>query len=243
MDFSIQIANKTILIHSVYNSVYHLCKDYLVDEQTKPDIEIVTNDDLIAAESEQLITATEYSYTLKTAERFLIHRLITEALLDYNTFLMHGAVVAVNNQSYLFSGKSGTGKTTHVKKWINSIDGSYIVNGDKPFIIVNESGAFACGTPWCGKELYGKNTIIPLRSIVFMERNDENHIEEVALRTVFPLLLQQTYQPADAEKMKKTLALLAKLKEYVSFYRFQFNNLKEDCVQVSYTELTKNEPC
>ena len=52
-------------------------------------------------------------------------------------------------------------------------------------------------------------------------------------------MLQQTYMPEDAGKMRKTLMLLSKLKGKVKFYKFAFNNMKEDAFIVAYNALTE----
>lgn len=238
MDFSIRIANKNIAVHSVYSYIHDSCGAYLTDTNEKSDIEIFTDKNMIEAETERIRRNDGLKHSAKIIEGMLIHRLIAEAFLEYDTFLMHGAVVATDNGAYMFTGQSGTGKTTHVLKWLENAEGSYIVNGDKPLIMCKD-GVYACGTPWSGKENYNRNTIVPLKSIVLMERNTENRMVEMPFRAVFPFLLQQTYQPAEADKMRKTLALLMKIKDSVRFYRFYFDNYKDDCFQVSYDALTK----
>ena len=238
MDFSIRIANKNIAIHSVYSYIHNFCKSYLIGDNEEPDIEIFTDEKMIEAETARIRKIEEITQSAKSIEALLIHRLIADALLDYDIFLMHGAVVATHNGAFMFTGKSGTGKTTHVRKWLKNVENSYIVNGDKPFLICQDR-IYACGTPWSGKEQYNKNTIVPLNSIVIMERSSENRMEEVPFKSVFPLILQQTHQPADADKMRKALALLMRLKDHVRFYRFYFDNFKDDCFQVSYNTLTK----
>ena len=152
MNFTIRLANKNILIHSVYSSVHYLCKDYLSTDVSKPDIEIQSDDKQISAEYERIREIDETITTLQSAERLLVQRKIAEALLNFDTLLMHGAVIAVNNNAYMFTARSGTGKTTQIKKWLANISGCKVVNGDKPFVILKENDAFACGTPWCGKE-------------------------------------------------------------------------------------------
>ena len=239
MDFTIRLAKKNIGIHSVNSRIYKSCKDYLTDEQAKPDIEIRINEEMLIREAERIKGNDGEDLTLRDVEDLLIHRFIAEALLEYNTILMHGAVVSAGERAYLFTAKSGTGKTTHVQKWLEKVESAFIVNGDKPLIILDENGAFACGTPWCGKEHYGRNTIVPLNSIILMERCDHNHIEEIPFKSAFPLLLQQTYQPADADKMRKTLALMMKLKDSVHIYRFYFDNFQDNCFQVAFDGLTK----
>lgn len=239
MKYVIRVANKNISINSVYSNAYLTCKDYLVDGDITPDIELNIDDSMIRAEERGIEEHQEKGP--KSIEGLLVYRLIAEKLLRYDTFLMHGAVIAYENVSYLFTGPSGTGKTTHIQKWLTDANNSFIVNGDKPLVIVGQNCAFACGTPWCGKEHLGTNTIVKLRSIVFMERSSENYIEAVPFRSIFPKLLEQTYMPADADKMKKTLELLMKLKSFVTFYRFRFNNFKEDAFRTSFDVLTKQE--
>lgn len=238
MDFTIRLAKKNILIHSVYSSVHHLCTDYLSEDVTNPDIEIYSDDKQIAAEYGRIRKNDESITTLQSAERLLIQRKIAEALLEFDTLLMHGAVIAVNNNAYMFTARSGTGKTTQIKKWLANIEGSIVVNGDKPFVILNEHGAYACGTPWCGKENMGNNLIVPLRSIILMKRSNENRIEKVSIKTMFPTLLEQTYQPKDTDLQRKTLALLTQLNKNVDFYTFYFDHYQKDSFKVPYETLT-----
>ena len=238
MDFKIRLAGRSIAVHSIYPDVYYEYNNFLA-ENSKPDIEICTDEDQIAAEFIRANQSDRKAFSIPMAEAFLVQRLISEQMLNFNTFLMHGTVIAVDNKAYMFTAPSGTGKTTHVRKWLNNIKGSFIVNGDKPLIIADEDGVYACGTPWNGKEQMGNNAIVPLDSIVFMKRSDENRMEAVHYLTVFPKLLEQTYLPMDEEKMKKRLELLTRLKGNVGFYQFHFNNFKEDTFRVSYNTLIK----
>lgn len=238
MDFAIRIANTNIVIHSVYSNIYEICKDYLISEIVKPDIEIRTDEDSIDDEFKQIRQAGEEIYSYGAAESLLVHRKIVESMLDHDTLLMHGAVIALDHNSYMFSGRSGTGKTTHIRKWIENAQGSFVLNGDKPMVIINGKGAFACGTPWRGKENYGTKDIVPLRSIVFMERSNENQITRVTFKSALPVLLENVYKPQDADKMKKALQLIFKLRDHVTFYKFYFDNYKENAFQTSFNALT-----
>ena len=158
-------------------------------------------------------------------------------MLDYNTFLMHGAAVADGEGAYLFTAPSGTGKTTHIKKWLENLPGAYVVNGDKPLVEITAEGAIVHGTPWCGKEKLGCNGKAPLRAVVLQQRGEENRMEEITFGAALPTLLRQSYRPDDPEKMKKTLSLLAELGKRVRFFRFTCNNLKPDAFQVAYDAL------
>ena len=239
MEFIIRLANINFLVQSVYNILDENVKHYIVEDKVKPDIEIHVTRALLDAEFERLHKINEDILSYTAIEMILVQRTIAEILPQFNTFLLHGAAIAFDHESYIFTGKSGIGKSTHIKQWIDNVDESFVVNGDKPYIIVNQSGAYTCGTPWCGKEKYETNTVVPLKSIVLMERSENNKIVEVSFRYALPKLLEQIYRPADATQMRSVLNLLMKLKDHVSFYVFYFNNFKEDAFHTSFNELTK----
>ena len=233
-DFNISLAGYVIRIQTTYANVYSMCKDYLVDQL--PDFHIYISEEDIAferAEAKRINSSPTDGYL----ETLAVYRKISEMMLPYNVFLMHGAVVSVKERAYMFTASSGTGKTTHVKKWIEKNDNAIIVNGDKPLIKVTENGVLACGTPWSGKEQLQTNKMVLLDSIVLMQRGEDNHIEEISYNQAFVFILQQTYRPKDSLKMKKTLELLCELKEKVRFFRFTFNNYKEDSFDIAYQAL------
>ena len=95
MEFCVRIANKTILIESSNSSLKNMCKDYLVEDFERPDIEIHINDDMLNTEFARVKQFNTEIYRPSSMEGRLIHRIIAEALLDYDVVLMHGAVVAV----------------------------------------------------------------------------------------------------------------------------------------------------
>ena len=241
MDFNIRVANRDVLIHSVYPNIYNFCEPYRVEAITIPDIEIRTNEDMIHLEAKQIGISIGQSLDFSGAERMLALRLITEEMLSFDTLLMHGAVVAIDNEAYMFTAKSGTGKTTHTKKWLERCKDAYVVNGDKPFVIVRKAGELplACGSPWAGKENLQTNTVVPLKAIVLLERASENHMERISFVQAFPSLFAQVFHPDSKEKMKKTLQLMQRLYPSTSYWRFQCNNFKEDCFDVAYNALVK----
>ena len=145
---------------------------------------------------------------------------------------MHGSVVAVDNEAYMFTALSGTGKSTHTNLWLKNIPGSFIVNGDKPLLQVSDR-TYICGTPWAGKERLQTNTTVPLKAIVLLERGEKNEITEVSFQEALPILLTQTHRNADREHMFKTLGLLQKTAETVRFYRLKCN-MEDEAALVAY---------
>ena len=123
----------------------------------------------------------------------------------------------------MFTAPSGVGKTTRTRLWLDTIPGSAVINGDKPILRVTEEAVCAYGTPWCGKEGLQTNTFAPLHTIFYLERAEdgrENELRELNQAEAFPLLLSQTYLPAEGKTRQKTLQLLRTVLRNVKVYRF-----------------------
>lgn len=238
--FCISVAGRVIAVHSQYSNVFSQCEPYICD--LPPEIQITITDDDIRFERHEyrrMYPSQRDGYL----ETLAVYRKICEEMLSYDTFLMHGAVVAVNNSAFMFTAPSGTGKTTHIKKWLEQVDGAFVVNGDKPLLRISDNQVLACGTPWCGKEGLGQNAIAPLKAIILMERGEDNKIKEIPYSEAYSLLLQQTYWPSEADKKKKILELLSKLNGRLRFFKFVFNNFRDDALSVSYNALVAEEKC
>ncbi|MBR3740549.1 MAG: hypothetical protein IKN04_08825 [Clostridia bacterium] len=235
-DFRIAVAGHSVAVHALHTRVFSLCKEYLTD--LAPDMEISVTESDLESERQEAKKSRSPQQNDAYLETLAVYRKISEKMLAYDTFLMHGAVVATGGNAYMFTAVSGTGKTTHIKKWLKYVDDAFVVNGDKPLIKITDTQAIACGTPWCGKEGFGANAMVPLKAIVMMERGEENVMEKISFSQAFLYLLQQTYRPAGADQMRKTLSLLSVLRDKVCFYRFRFNNLADDAFSVSYQALT-----
>ncbi len=219
-EFKIKIAGKIVEIKSLHTQVYELCSDYICDFDKTADICIKSSKKAIEYERE---CSHEEDVNEGYLETLSIYRSIAESMPAYSTVLMHGAVIACNGAAYMLSAKSGTGKTTRVDQFLKQIDGSFVVNGDKPLIKLTEEGIFACGTPWCGKENKNTNTIVPLRSIVILKRSDKSYIQEISYKEAFLSILAQMYKPRSQELMALSLTLLKKLENNVKFYKYGIN--------------------
>ncbi len=234
--FCLSVAGHSFAINALYSQVYELCGEYLTEEPAEEEIYITEED--IDIEQNDINNEDAVIKRRSYLETLAVYRKIAEKMLDYDTFLMHGAVVGYKDASYMFTAASGTGKTTHILKWLDNLDDAYVVNGDKPLIKITQDKAIACGTPWQGKEKLGQNCIVPLKAIVFMERAENNEIEEISFEKALSFLIKQTYMPEDVIKMKKTLSLISKLKGRVNFYKFMFNNMKDDSFEIAYNAIT-----
>lgn len=230
--FVIGIAKTNIEVLPIYEYVKRISTRYLTNSEDI-DISIAITEEDIEEEQKRAGVTISRGYQ----ESVAVYRKIAEAMLSRNTFLMHGSVVAIGQKAFMITAPSGVGKTTRANLWLKTIPDSHILNGDKPLIKLADGKAYACGTPWCGKENQGRNEILPLKAIFFLERAEKNSVQELSFSEAFIPLLKQTYRPESAEKMKKTLQLLGELKGKVRFFKFQ-SNLEEEAVRMAYEAAT-----
>ena len=240
MEFTICLAGKTIAVTSLFDEVYEFCRDYLTDEPADMRV-VVTQDDInyeriVNIREAQIEGIPAIDYQDSYLETLAVYRKIVTKMLEFDSFLMHGAVVAVGDKAWLFTAPSGTGKTTHINLWLKNIQGSYVVNGDKPIIQIGDE-CTVYGTPWAGKEGMNRNMGVKLCGIVILNRGVENRIEKVPMTRVLPTLIQQSYRPKDKAGLEKTLELLSLLGRKVPLYQL-YCNMNPEAALIAYNTLS-----
>lgn len=223
-----KIGGKVIEIESVHEEIHQLCRDYtyygdidfsVKTEQSAIDFE---REKSIAEDKKEGIPIRKFSDSY--LETLAVYRQIAEHMIESDTLLFHGSVVSVDGTGYLFTAKSGTGKSTHTRLWREYFgERAVMVNDDKPLLEVTENGVIVYGTPWDGKHHLSNNVAVPLKAICILGRAEKNHIEKITTSTALPMLIQQSYRSANAEKMKKILKIINGISEKVSLYKAGFN--------------------
>ncbi len=236
--FQIKLAERIIEIHPLFPYMAEYCRDYLVD--TTPDFIIETTLEDITFEREKSARedALEGIPTRHFSDAYLetlaVYRRIAVRMTDYDTFLFHGSALAMDGEGYLFTARSGVGKSTHARLWREVFgDRVTVVNDDKPLLRITDAGAMVYGTPWDGKHRLSTNIAVPLKGICFLERDATNHIEPVTPQKAYPLLLQQTYRPDDPAALARTLHLIDRLATSTGLYALGCN-MEPAAAQVSY---------
>ena len=93
------------------------------------------------------------------------------------TVLFHAAAVSLDGKGYMFLGKSGTGKSTHARLWIQNLQGVELMNDDNPAVRIKADGtATVYGTPWSGKTPCYRNISAPLGGVVLLSQAPYNKI-------------------------------------------------------------------
>ncbi|MCR5599449.1 MAG: hypothetical protein K6G33_01710 [Ruminococcus sp.] len=222
-----KIADKVVEVNSIYDEVHEYCSEYLTD--TSADYSVTTTQADIDYEREKSAREDEIegipvrNFSDSYLEELAVYRKIAEKMIDYDTLLFHGSVVAVDGVGYLFTAKSGTGKSTHTRLWREYFgERAVMVNDDKPLLHISDT-VTAYGTPYNGKHRLGTNTSVPLKAICILTRAADNHIEPITREQAYTMLLQQVYRPADMLKMAKTLELVDRLADSAKLYRLGCN--------------------
>lgn len=204
-----RIADLYIALHCIHPQCYAHMEEFAVEAPPQVDITVETTEEDIAYESALSEKEGGGRHTPAYFEFLAVCRKLSAALLMRDGFLMHGAVIEYEGKGYLFTAKSGTGKTTHILLWkkLFGADKVTVVNGDKPFLRVLDGKVYAYGTPWCGKEHFMTNTRVALAGICFVERSTNNHITRISAEQALPRLFSQV-MIADSTDLARQLELL-----------------------------------
>ena len=226
--FSLRIAGCTLEARVMFDSTEHFCRDYLCGGTPDFCVEATAEDLVFERKKSEREDALEGIPVRHFSDAYLetiaLQRKIAEALFAHDILLFHGSVVAVDGQGYLFTAKSGTGKSTHTRLW-REVFGqrAVMVNDDKPFLQITDGSVLAHGTPWNGKHGLGSNLCVPLKAICLLERGEQNKIEKIPAKDAVFMLLQQSNRPLAPQKLPKYKELLDKLSGGVEFYKMQCN--------------------
>ncbi len=236
--FTICLAGIPIGIVPMHDYIYEYCQGYMSSEEpaftvaaSQEDVE----EERRRSEAEDLREGNPVrQFSDAYLETLAVYRKIAQALLSRDVLLFHGSCVAVDGVAYLFTAKSGTGKSTHVKLWRELFgDRAQMVNDDKPLLAVTPSGVTAYGTPWDGKHRLSSPVGCPLKAVCILERSPVNRIRKIPAKEAYATLLQQTYRPDKPQALAQTLTLLDKLLSRVELYRLGCN-MDPEAAQISY---------
>ena len=234
-EFTISLAEIPIGIRPLCPEIQPFFTDYLSEEAprftvaaSKKDLEYEQTM-FDRRNGEELLLPPRSASSLEVSA---LLRKIANRIDEYDTLLFHGSVVAVDGKAYLFTAPSGTGKTTHTRLWLQQLPQAFILNGDKPFLKADSSGhVLACGTPWMGKEQFGRNLILPLEAICILERAKENHIASVTQKEAGRELLHRAHLP-DGIAGVHAIELLNRIVREVRLFRLGCN-MEAEAAQVS----------
>lgn len=120
--------------------------------------------------------------------------------LSRGCIMLHSASILYRDRIWLFSGPSGTGKSTHTNIW-NRLYGTPVINGDLNLIVPTDRNISVCGTPWCGTSGICDNLTHTLGGIIFLKQAPADYCEKLTETEKRLNLLQRLISPLWNEAM------------------------------------------
>ena len=238
VEFQITMAGICFNITCKYAIVRNYFSEFLTPN-AKPEINVTVDKEEIKRE---WVDYTEYDGNKNSPrwicyepslERIAISRKIIEQFSKHSVFLIHGVAICDEENAYLLTAPSGTGKTTRADLFLKKYPHMWILNGDKPLLKVEKEQVIAYGSPWKGKENIGVNEETKLKAIYLIERADNTLVEPISFRQAFDFLLKQIFIPSESSNALRTIQLLMGLEGKVKIYRFA-SPATLDAVEAAY---------
>lgn len=206
VSFTLDCAGTAVAVCCPRESTRDYCRDYLTEDAPLLSVALTQKD----VDEERLVPGTP-DLADELIEPSALHRRVAEALVGHGVIVVHGAAIATDGLCYLLCAPSGTGKTTHARSWLRSQKGSYVLNGDKPFVSVRDGIAYVSGSPWCGKEGMGVRGDAATRGRVRLVRGDADRIVRVQASEVLTELVAALHCPEVADARVGVVKVLAAL--------------------------------
>ena len=233
----LHLAGLNVEAETRYGFVENLTADYRSTADSV-DFSVAVTDNDIRSEAE----ASEIRYGAGYLESIALYRKIAEKLPYYDAVVFHGAVIAYKGRAYAFTARSGVGKTTHIRLWLERFGKDvHILNGDKPILRVIDGVVYAAGTPWRGKEGYGIPEMLPLEAVAFINRAEEPRAARITTSEALTRFASQVYIPNEPRAALASLSVLNKIISGVKLYDV-WANMKPESAEITFAALTGDDP-
>lgn len=202
-------------------------------DSNEADIRINIKEEFFKKKEKEIpyLSSDEHEY-MWTCEAFY------HELLKHNGLMLHSSCVEKDGYAYLFSARSGTGKSTHTHLWLKNLSGTRIINDDKPALICENDVWYACGTPFSGKTDENLDVKIPVRAIVFLYRSETNQVKKLPPALAVSQFLEQTINPSNRGLAEKMLEYTDLILRKVPLFSLGCN-LEPQAAEIAYNEIER----
>jgi len=136
--------------------------------------------------------------------------LLSRLALD-GGLLLHAAGLTIQEEGYIFTGNSGTGKSTIAQFFAER--GALVLSDERLIIRKIANDFLLYGTPWVGSGNYAHNAQAPLSQLYCISHGTEQHtVSPLSPRAVSQELLRQCFLPLwNRDALEATLATVTDL--------------------------------
>lgn len=189
--------------------------------------------------ADRKIITSDLTLTQKHESQFLAYFLRTAfgmASAYHQTIKIHASVIEKEGKALVFLGKSGTGKSTHSRLWLENVSGCTLLNDDEPIIRVLDDGKVRIyGAPWSGSTPCYRNVSADLSAFVHLYQSPENKLTQLNGLKAFTSLYQSTATlRSDKENRELVISIINDILDKVPVYRLD-NRPDREAVSLSET--------
>ena len=197
--------------------------------------------------TEEHIVASRSRYRVEDDDAYLefceLASAISDALTPFGVSAFHGAAFLMNGRAWIFTGPSGTGKTTQYVLW-KSLFGEDItmICGDKPFLERGEDGCVTVHSSiWRGKENMGNALKAPLGGIICLLQSERFYMKRLKpAEAVMPLYRQFLSLRGDTETVSGLADMASAIVASTPVYLMENRGSREDAL-CGYEYIVKEE--
>lgn len=138
--------------------------------------------------------------------------------------LLHAAGLVLNEQGYVFTGASGTGKSTLAELFAHH--GAAILSDERVILRRQGPSFLLYGTPWVGSGQYAENASAPIAALFGISHGQERHcLTPMKSSSAITCVLQQAFLPHwDRAGLEAMLEFLASLTRHIPCHGLSFLN-------------------
>lgn len=231
-----KIADFIVQFNPKYDYLKEFSKPFIYYGEEQPVITVSRTDKYI----ENLLARMVKGSDIEQAEGLAYATAFNKAVIPFGAMLVHSSAIIVNGKAYLFSAKSGVGKSTHTRLWKQLYGDEVIyINDDKPVVRIERGTAVAYGTPFDGGSGIANNISAPLGGIIFLERGEENSITQITeTKEILQKLYFSTIHLLNCEMANSMLINFDELIKSTVFYKL-ICNMEPDAAKVAHDFLIK----
>lgn len=135
-----------------------------------------------------------------------------------DVLVVHSASIQYDSKAYLFSGKSGAGKSTHAKLWKEYNSDVTDINGDVCAIYFADDKLMVQGLPWHGTSYIFGNVKAPLGAVMYIEQSSENLVEQMSKsRGTIELISRSLYPSWTKEQVLRTVEIANRFGNFIEY--------------------------
>jgi len=138
--------------------------------------------------------------------------------------ILHSACISWKGRGYLFSGVSGSGKSTISEIWQKDNEAE-VLTDERVLIRKLNNDLWAFGTPWHGTSEMHKNNGAPIEKIFFIKHGKKNRAISISKTDAANRLMVRCFPTFwNREGMQFAVEFCSKVAEAMEFYKLEFVN-------------------